>query len=273
MNLLCFFLSISLQIQPTRNEYSVLKGPYTAIVASVIVHVALLLTLIFTSTKAPKVAKEDKANVSTIKSFLYTAPKKIPAKSIIKKTEPLPAPVKKVEDVVPQKVISKPKKQPANAALLKDAPLKNPAKVPPPLPNKDHSQKKPIIPHKAKTNYADLYGLSRLRKKLDKINREQAFAELTQKRSASIMDGEPFPVPKAIIPLSQEQKYKKNTSTNHTGSITKNDNGTCTIKREQMLGSPIEATTSYFACGESKFDKGFREHMKKVRVKLGAKRN
>ena len=113
--------------------------------------------------------------------------------------------------------------------------------------------------------------LSRLRQKLDKQQSEQAFAELTQKRSTSIMDGEPFPVPKTIVPLTVEQQHKLTTSTSHVGSITKNDDGTCTIYREQMLGSPVQATTSSFACGESTFDKSFREHMKKVQAKFNTK--
>jgi len=110
--------------------------------------------------------------------------------------------------------------------------------------------------------------LSRLRQKLDNQQREQAFTELTQQRSASVMDGEPFPVPKTIVPLTVEQRQKLNTSSSHVGSITKNDNGTCTIYREQVLGSPVHATTASFACGESKFDKSFREHMEKVQAKL-----
>ena len=86
------------------------------------------------------------------------------------------------------------------------------------------------------------------------------------------MDGEPFPVPKTLVPLTADQQHKLNTSTSHVGSITKNDNGTCTIQREQILGSPVAATTSYFSCGESKFDKSFREHMQKVQAKLVIKR-
>jgi hypothetical protein len=257
----------------------VLKGPYTAIAASVIVHVALLLTLIFTSVKEAKLPKEDKPKTVAIKSFLYTAPKKSP-KRIIEKIEPLPEPIKKVEAVTPKKVLSKPKKRPTKPTLVKEVPLKSSPKVATQKATESEktrtaeiSEKAPSLSPKksqAKTNYTDIYGLSRLRKKLDKQNRDQAFTDLTQKRSASVMDGEPFAVPEAVIPLTEEQKYKQNTNTNHTGSITKNDNGTCTQHREQVLGSPVPATTSYFACGESKFDKGFREHMKKVQVKLAA---
>ena len=133
-----------------------------------------------------------------------------------------------------------------------------------PALSKNNSQQKPL------TNFSSYDRLSRLRKNIESQQRQQAFGELTQKRSASNMDGEQFPVPKTIVPLTAEQQYILNTSTSHVGSITKNNNGTCTIYREQVLGSPVEATTSYFACGESDFDKSFREHMQKVQAKLSA---
>lgn len=109
-----------------------------------------------------------------------------------------------------------------------------------------------------RSSFSSYDRLSRLRKKLDHQQRDQAFVELTQKRSTSIMDGEPLPVPKTLVPLTVDQQHKLNTSSSHVGSMTKNDNGTCTIYREKTLGSPVEATTSSFACGENKFDKSFR---------------
>jgi len=42
-------------------------------------------------------------------------------------------------------------------------------------------------------------------------------------------------------------------------SITKYDNGICTIERTQFLGSSVEGSSSAFACGKNKFDKSFRE--------------
>ena len=119
-----------------------------------------------------------------------------------------------------------------------------------------------------KASFSSFNRLSNLRKKLDNQQRDQAFAASTQQRSTSIMHADPFPVPKTIVPLTRDQKHKLNTVTTHTGTITKNDNGTCTIQRAQVYGSPIPASTSYFACGENKFDKSFRLHMDKVQAKL-----
>jgi hypothetical protein len=123
---------------------------------------------------------------------------------------------------------------------------------------------KPVV----KASFSSYERLSRLREQVQKQQREQAFNQVTQQRSVSLMDADPLPVPHTIVPLTREQQYQKNTSTSHVGSITKHDNGTCTIHREQILGSPIEASTSKFACGESKFDKNFREHMQKVKNKF-----
>jgi hypothetical protein len=70
-----------------------------------------------------------------------------------------------------------------------------------------------------------------------------------------------------------EEVHEKNTlKMSDNISITKHDNGTCIIEREQFLGSPVEGSTSAFACGESKFDKSFREHMRKVQNKIMPKR-
>ncbi len=282
MNQWCFFWSITLLIKAKRNIYSVLKGSYTAIFVSVIVHVLLLLALIFSAEKTPKSIKQDKPKVTVIKSFLYSAPKKTPPKKVIAKkvtsekfvVETKPAIKPSSKKAAPKAITSKP----TNAKELSNKKLNK-------LPNKPSSKEKSTrvtnavksdtsttknkVSGTSRGSFSSYDRLSRLRNKLDKQQREQAFTDLTQQRSASVMDGEPFPVPKTIVPLTTEQKYIQNTSKSHVGSITKNDNGTCTIHREQILGSPVEATTSYFGCGESKFDKSFREHMQKVQAKLG----
>lgn len=262
-----------------------LKGPYTAIFISVIVHVLLLLALIFGSVKTPKVIKKERKIPTSIKSFLYVAPKKTPAV----KSE------KSNNSNTPPNTIYKNKPQPAQAAKTEQTknPLKTPTELLKPIAlvekidikvidkNEGKSQKviaktdkastKASIKSTKKPNISSFDRLSSLRQKISNQQRDEAFSELTQSRTASMMDAEPFPVPNSVIPLTKEQKYKKNTSTSHVGSITKNDNGTCTIYREQVLGSPVPATTSSFACGESNFDKSFREHMKKVQDKILAR--
>lgn len=248
-----------------------LKGPYTAIVISVLLHSLLLLALIYSATKQPKVIKLDKPKSTPIKSFLYSAPKKIEVKqsTVIKSTNEK-KPTQKIEQ-----------KQAAPKKTVQTERSKTEAKKPVTKPvtktlstQVTNAVKSETVTTKNKVSgtsgasFSSYDRLSRLRQKLDNQQREQAFSELTQPRSTSEMDGEPFPVPKTIVPLTVEQRQKLNTSSSHVGSITKNDNGTCTIYREQVLGSPVHATTASFACGESKFDKSFREHMEKVQAKF-----
>ncbi|PKH88297.1 hypothetical protein [Colwellia sp. Bg11-28] len=252
-----------------------LKGPYTAIIISVLLHLLLLLALIYGATQQPKIIKQDKPKITSIKSFLYSAPKKTVS-------EPAITPKSVEERKTPQKVEQK---QAAPKKTVRTEPSKTAVKTPPNTPvNKPvtktpstqvtNAVKSETVTTKNKVlgasrgSFSSYDRLSRLRQKLDDQQREQAFSELTQPRSTSEMDGEPFPVPKTIVPLTVEQRQKLNTSSSHVGSITKNDNGTCTIYREQVLGSPVHATTAYFACGESKFDKSFREHMEKVQAKF-----
>ncbi len=248
-----------------------LKGPYTAIIVSVLVHLLLLIALVYSSKNPPTVIKKEKVKSTAIKSFLYTAPKKIAAKKVeLKKTPP--------KKIIEKKIVKSSQSQ----SIAKTIPVKPVVKLTPtvnPATKAKSSQVTNAVKSETVTTKNKVSGesrggfssydrLSRLRNKLKNQQRDQAFEELTQQRSVSIMDGDPLPVPKAIIGLTREQEYKKNTSKSHVGSITKNDNGTCTIHREQILGSPVEATTSSFACGESKFDKSFREHMQKVQAKL-----
>ena len=252
-----------------------LKGPYTAIVISVLLHLLLLLVLIYGATQQPKMIKQDKPKIESIKSFLYSAPKKIVIES--------PSPSKNTDErEAPQKIQQK--QSFPNETVDTEVP-KPALKVPPTKPVIERPAKpgstqmtnavksetvttKNKVLGTGKGNFSSYDRLSRLREKLGNQQRDQAFAELTQPRSNSVMDGDPFPVPKTIVPLTVDQQKKLNTSSSHVGSITKNDNGTCTIYREQMLGSPVHATTAHFACGESKFDRSFREHMEKVQAKF-----
>ncbi len=254
-----------------------LKGSYTAIFVSIFVHVILLLALFFGAEKTERTAKANKPEVQVIKSFLYKAPKKAPPKKVTAKkvtndqvvTEIKPSTETIVKKLAPAAVAPTPviaNEKPSNTP--KPSSKETPSQVTNAVKS-DFNTTTNKVPGTSRGNFSSYDRLSRLRQKLDNQQRDKAFADLTQQRSVSAMDGEQFPVPESIIPLTREQKYIQNTSKSHVGTITKNDNGTCTIYREQILGSPVEATTSTFACGESKFDKSFREHMQKVQAKLG----
>lgn len=229
-----------------------LKGSNTTklfpVIISVILHILLILALIYSSIESPTALKAtQQIQRPAIQSFLYIKPQK---------------PIKKVASS-----ISKPKQS--------SQPIKRNNKL-----EKQHSlattQTKTVAKQtdktstvQVKTQHFSAYGqLSQLRKKLDMQNRNQAFNESTKHRGLSIMHENPEAVPKTLVPLTQDQEKKLNTSRTHMSSITKNDDGTCTIQREKMLGIPVRATTAYFGCGESKYDKNFRRHMKEVTNKL-----
>ncbi len=244
-----------------------LKGPNTAITLSIMLHLVLLAALVYSSTHNTNRIKQAKQKVTTIKSFLYKKPKK----NIMNPLPRLNKPAHKAvtadsanrnassaltESKTPANDVQKATGKLAIKAISKTVqtqPIKLPA-----------TTLKPIV----KSGFSSYDRLTRLRNKVQKQQREQAFSEAIQQRSVSIMDAKPLPIPHTIVPLTREQQYQKNTSTSHVSSITKHDNGACTIHREQILGSPVEATTSSFACGESKFDRHFREHMQKVKNTL-----
>jgi hypothetical protein len=254
----------------------VLKGPSTAIILSVLLHLLLLTALRYGSINTPKEIKQTTQKITAIKSFLYQKP----IKNALNTTATLNNPVLEaattastiknpnssmskhkapVNDV--QKTIGKPTIKP----LKEIKPIK-------PIINNTQAQASSLASNTLKpvveASFSSYERLSRLREQLQKQQREQAFNQVIQQRSVSLMDGDPLPVPHTIVPLTREQQYQKNTSTSHVGAITKHDNGTCTIHRQQVLGSPVEASTSSFACGESKFDNNFRKHMQKVKNKL-----
>ncbi len=254
-----------------------LKGSGTAILLSIFLHLLLLAVLIHSSINAPEKTKQTKQKSSAIKSFLYKKPKKL----IV---ETLPALNKAAHKAL---ITAKPKKSAIAPNKPQKAGVKDIQKVINKSVNKTKQSTKPVqmqqsklaaqtkttaIKTPVKASFSSYDSLSQLRSSIEKQQREQAFNEIIQQRSGSIMDATQLPVPHTTVPLTSEQKYQRNTSTSHVGSITKNDNGTCTIHRKQILGSPVEANSAIFACGERKFDKNFREHMQKVQAKLPIKK-
>lgn len=252
-----------------------LKGRHTALIVSVFAHIAVFLALIFLSSeqqiKTPKAIKQP-----SIKSYLYRPEKRkiieikpiIPAETIVKaklaevKKEPMKQPVELPKKLVKPKPIETKK---IEELVVTDAPaiaIKPTEKKPvPQLPGSTSSVTK-------KKAHSLHNSLARLRNNINQQLADDAFKEHNQVRSASVMHADQIPVPHSEIKLTEEEKYKKNTKSTHAESITKNDDGTCTIVREQILGSPVEASVSGFSCGESKFDKSFREHMEKVNKKF-----
>lgn len=250
---------------------SVLEKHYLAISVSVIVHILLGLILFFVAEEqAPKQVENPQP---AIKSYLYQRPAK---PKIIETTVEVPT-----TDLVPEKVIVK------DVALKKDAvpkeeikvvakKVEQPKNVQQPTQEQAAStvtQSKPSTHKNQQKNFSSYNQLKNLRNSINKKVIEQEISNFQQFRSASAMHGDQIPVPHSTIELTPEQEKEQNTTQmSESISMTKHDNGICTIERKQFLGSPVEGTRAAFACGESKFDKNFREHMKKVRDKVMPKR-
>ena len=74
------------------------------------------------------------------------------------------------------------------------------------------------------------------------------------------------------VPVKDAEKQRKaNTQDMGAGiAITKGDNGICSIQQDMRAYGLTEGSSrQFFACGESKHDKSFRQHMKKVKAKFG----
>jgi len=257
----------------------VLKGRYTAIVISIFAHIALLLALLFLSDKQQHQPKSI-IKKAAIKSYLYRQAKPVvkvkpitPTIEAVKsaqpkevKTQTIVTTKKKAEITKVSTAVNPQKQNISKQASQAEAPKKEVTAphLPSPLPvspaiRSSSLSSLPLSSHKS---------LARLRNSINQQLVQDAFNEHNQVRSASVMHGEQIPVPHSEVELTAKEVYKKNTSGSHAEAITKNDNGTCTIVREQILGSPVEASVSGFSCGESKFDKSFREHMEKVNKKF-----
>ncbi len=236
-----------LPLAAAKEKAHALKRPYFAISISIFVHLLLALLLFFMAEKQQ--IKDVKIVKQTIDSYLY----KIPAKSIIKEKE-------KVKTEAQQNPIEQSKAAPP-VTPISSLPIK-PAE----------SVKAKLKTETKKTVRATFSAFQQLNSLRNSINEKIMADELSKRqqfRSPSVMHGEQVRVPHSNEQLTAEQEREKNTTRMSDDiSITKYDNGICTIERKQMLVSPIEGSSSAFACGESKFDRSFREHMKKVQQKL-----
>jgi len=243
----------------------VLKGRYTAIIFSVVIH-SVIFFLISRTIATPPTQKENKAK--PIKSFLYVPPIKkvvIEPKVAIKETQS--AEIKQEQEQqnsTPKKVAEEIKQEEIEKLVKSETQPSREKELAKPLKNKPAAKK-------TVSKYSALKQLDQLRNKLNEKMFENEAFEYNRPKTGSIMHGTSIPVPRSIVPLTREQKKAKNTTRFSDGlSVTKNDNGTCTIERD-LSNVGIEGVTalSSVSCGISKDKKDFRLHMEKVLKKLG----
>ena len=205
-----------------------------------------------------------------IKSFIYYKPIK-DTKEIIEKIE-----IAVVKDK--KKTEHKEKIPPIKEVKLadKEHKQKEPKNVPkvqseqttiltkttvPPL---KYTQKKPIKSH------TGLRSLSRLKDKINKQIIDQEMYNYYKPNTGSVMLGTPNYVPHSFVENTEKKTIASTASQVGNGfSITKNDNGVCTLTEDLSAIGLQGKTTSGFKCGLSKDEKSFKNHMQKVLKKLG----
>lgn len=88
--------------------------------------------------------------------------------------------------------------------------------------------------------------------------------------TGSVMHGTPTYVPHSFVEDTEKKAIASTpTQVGNGFSITKSDNGTCTLTEDLSTIGLQGKTTSRFNCGLSKDEKSFNSHMKKVLKKLG----
>lgn len=234
------------------------KRYYVSVIASVLVH--LLLAFLLFSIAEKQQIKQEKITTTAIKSYLYT----MPAKQVEIKATKVVARIKdqtvEFKQTVSTEAVIKKEKSHSKVKLEKATTSSTATAQVKAKSNKNNSPQASFSAYKQ---------LENLRKSINEKMIAQELLELQQFRSPSVMHGNRIPVPHSNIPLTSEQaRERKVTKMSNDISITKYDNGICVIEREQFLGSPVEGSSAAFTCGESKYDKSFREHMKKVQEKL-----
>jgi len=249
------------------------------ILFSVVVHALLVYALVSINMSLPESANSKKTQV--IKSYLYKVPKKMPLPKVVEPlTIDLAEPQTKIVETLETKKAETKKVapktvEPKKAEAKVIAKQREKTMTVSPVAPKVSAPPFPSLQSKPKQAFSVQSHLSKLRNSIDNqiVAEEMQKFEAIQPVSAahSIVHkgyGLLTPVPHVEVPLTQEQKIEKNTiKMDDSISIIKGDDGTCTIIREAFPGSPVPASVSSFACGESKFDKSFREHMARVRAK------
>jgi hypothetical protein len=261
------------------SKVSFLKKHFFTIVISIFVHLLLISLLLLTTKK--QISQPVKITNVAIKSYLYKMPTKTVAVNpvtvttilteakIIKVVEAPKKPEEKVsKKIIPKNVAENIVKEVQKNKSFESYSQMNKPDEKPSIIKRESLSTVQSAKESAPATFNSFQQLNNLRNSINNKIIEQEVLNLQKFKSPSIMHGNPDFVPHSYKKLAPEQVRENNTTNvSNDISIIKNGNGTCTIERKQFFGSPVEGSTSVFACGESKFDKNFREHMKRVRDK------
>lgn len=251
------------------------NGRYKALTFSLLIHLLIAAIIVLTQIRTP--AKFDKFTVQTkkitsIKSFLYHAPKII--KKEQKKIQNIIRPPKKFSSdqqgvKPPENIKSTSELVPTKNTLLDKNQLHDANSL---KPSEQHKQEIPNQQQKQKK--IDIYTQRQtLRSKLNRSAYNAVDSPYQRYQQPSAFNTNAKSVPNSVPIKDDEKEGKKNTQQMGSGiSTTKGDDGVCSITQDMSVyGLSEGSSTQYFNCGESSFNKSFREHMKKVRMKLDKK--
>ena len=215
-----------------------------------------------------------------IKSFIYYASKLDKAELKAIKIKPLEKEIliedlpltKKDHENTKTKHASKPK----NTEKLIDKILEKPFNsiiskvIELPKVRPTTSQRKPL-PEPTRRKLDGFMQLQRLRNKLNQSSVSNTDNPYQSYQPPFIFNTDVKTVPRSVPLKNEAQTRKKNTNDIGAGiAITKGDDARCSITQDlSAYGLSEGSSQQFFSCGESKFDKSFRQHMKKVKVKLG----
>ncbi|WDE06059.1 hypothetical protein SG34_003785 [Thalassomonas viridans] len=208
-----------------------------------------------------------------IKSYLYTPPPKsetqIPAAPA--------SPPKQVEEQEQVKEVSPPPTENKTNTQPADS-----QKTPPSISDKKQQNKVPALKasgdikksgesNKVPRKFSARGQLEQLKNSINERMIAEEIYRHQRHKSPSIMHGAQEPVPHSKKTIDAIQKKADSTTQYSQGmSITKNDDGTCSVTEDlSNVGMEGLSATQSFSCGESKEEKYFREHMKNVLKKLG----
>lgn len=249
-----------------------LNGIYKPIALSIFAHI-LLMAILSTMQKPSALIKHSPQEKQAIKSYLYKRPAldKVAAKTV---TESPKDTMNNIE-VNPQNVPAKntitdvKEPKPSEKKAQPTPPVAQPQTLA--TPTKDKANKPVSTSAIAKKLPKDSFSqLQQLRSKLNRNATLPSNHQYQTYQQPSIFNRKNKVVPKSIPLLDPEKERDNNTQNLGAGiAIEKSDNGTCAITQDMSAyGLDNGSSTQYFNCGESKFDKSFRLHMKNVQKKI-----
>ncbi len=262
------------------------KGTYTAILFSLVVHGIIILLIFITHSHKEKSIKKINKN-PPIKSFLYYAPNLTTAQANQNEQKPIEKPKRIEADHNKQEVLiteepitnkpvidlaDKNTVTPLNKTIKKSL-ISSTITHTITLPKASNAVPDSPLPLPAPSNKKldSFTQLQRLRSKLNNGSAPTVDNPYQHDQPPSIFNATTKTVPHSAPLKDEEKEREKNTKNMGAGiAITKGDDGRCSVTQDMSAyGLSEGSSVQFFSCGESKFDKSFREHMKAVKEKLG----